>query len=340
MNILFTCAGRRNYLIAYFRQVLGHNGRIIAADVQIAAPALAIADKAVVVPEIYSKGYLEVILELCRKEQVHALFSLNDLELPILASGGKKFEEIGVKLVIPNEKIIETCFDKYSTKLFTENLKISFPKTYLTLDQAKNAIRRGEIKFPVIVKPRWGSASIGLESPETLEELELEYRLVSLKISRGILNEASKQQIDRAVLIQEKIIGTEYGLDILNNFYGQPEQVYIKEKLAMRAGETDRAVLRNKPDLEALGFLLGRSLGHIGNLDCDFFETSEGYCMLEMNPRFGGGYPFSHMAGANYPAALCAWLEGNSFDFDHFTKEYDQPYAKYDTLIKVLVNSI
>ncbi len=336
MNILFTCAGRRNYLLHYFREVLGNNGRLIAADMQISAPAMAAADKAIVVPGVYSVDYVDVIIDICHHEQVHALISLNDLELPVLAFNKKRFEEIGVKLILSDENVIETCFDKYKTKLFTEQLNIRFPKTYLSLDQAKNLIESGTLKFPVVVKPRWGSASIGLEFPETMEELELAYRLVSLRIARGILYEVSKRQLDQAVLIQEKIDGTEYGLDILNDFSGQPVQVYIKEKLAMRAGETDKAVLRNKPDLEALGFIIGRSLGHIGNLDCDIFESHGIYYLLEMNPRFGGGYPFSHMAGANYPAAICSWLEGLTFDFARCTREYDQPYAKCDTLIKVL----
>jgi carbamoyl-phosphate synthase large subunit len=336
MNILFTCAGRRNYLLQYFREALRHGDKIIAADMQITAPAMAVADKAIVVPGVYSGEYVDVILDICRKEQVHALLSLNDLELPILASETTRFDEIGVKLIVSNAKVIETCFDKYESNLFCEQLKINHPKTFLTLDHARDDLGRGNTKFPVVVKPRWGTASIGIEFPDTMEELELAYRLVSLKISKDILYEASKQHLDQAVMIQEKIEGTEYGLDILNDFSGRPVQVYAKEKLAMRAGETDKAVLRNKPDLEELGLRIGRALGHIGNLDCDVFESNGKYYLLEMNPRFGGGYPFSHMAGANYPAAICSWIEKRTFNFAGFTKEYDKPYAKCDTLIEVL----
>ena len=336
MNILFTCVGRRNYLLHYFRQALGHNGRIIAADVQITAPAMAVADKYIVVPGVYSAGYVDTIMKLCIQEKVQALIPLNDLELPVLASAKKRFEEIGTKLIVSDEKVIETCFDKLKTIEFTGKMNIGAPKTFITLEQAKNAIESGIINFPLVVKPRWGSASIGLEFPENMEELELVYHLVSLKVSRGILYEASKKHLGQAVLIQEKINGIEYGLDILNDLIGKPVKVYAKEKLSMRSGETDKAVLRNKPDLEELGFLIGRSLGHIGNLDCDIFENDSGYYLIEMNPRFGGGYPFSHLAGANYPAAICAWIAGSSFDLSNFTRLFDQPFAKCDTLIKIL----
>ncbi len=323
-------------MLHYFREAMRKNDRIIAADMQITAPAMAVADKAIVVPEVYSIEYVNIILDICRRERVNALLSLNDLELPILASEKERFDKIGVRLVVSNEEVIDTCFDKYKTISFCEQQQINFPITFLTLDQAKDALTAGNLKFPVIVKPRWGSASIGIECPGTIEELELAYRLVSLKISGSSLYEASKHHLDQAVMIQEKINGIEYGLDILNDFSGHAVEVYVKEKLAMRAGETDKAVLRNKPDLEELGLHLGNALGHIGNLDCDIFERNGDYFLLEMNPRFGGGYPFSHQAGANYPAAICSWIEGRTFNFEGFKKEFDNPYAKCDTIIKVL----
>jgi carbamoyl-phosphate synthase large subunit len=336
MNILFTCAGRRNYLIEYFRDALNHNDRIIAADMQITASSMAVADKAIVVPEVYSYDYLDVILDICHREEINALLSLNDLELPILSSAKRRFDKAGVKLILSDENVIETCFDKYKTTLFCENLNLCFPKTFMSLDQAIDGIKNSAMTFPVVVKPRWGSASVCVEFPETMEELELAYRFVSTKVSKGILYEASKKDLIKSVIIQEKISGTEYGLDILNDFNGRPMQVYIKEKLAMRAGETDKAVLRNKPELEEFGLHIGLALGHTGNLDCDIFENDGVYYLIEMNPRFGGGYPFSHMAGANYPAAICSWLKGHTYDFKNFTKEYDQPFAKCDTLIRVL----
>lgn len=336
MNILFTCAGRRNYLLEYFKETLAGSGKIIAVDMNITAPALAVADVARVVPDVYADRYTDVLLEVCRAEEVDALISLNDLELPVLATARRSFEDAGVKLIISNEEVVDICFDKYRTIQFCNKIGISYPLTYLTLDEARQAIEEDKLNFPVVVKPRWGSASVGIEFPRSMEELDLAYKLARLKISYSILAEASKQDLERSVLIQQMIPGTEYGLDILNDFSGRTVQVYVKEKLAMRAGETDKSVLRNRPELEEIGWKVGQALGHIGNVDCDIFEKDGKYYLLEINPRFGGGYPFSHKSGADYPAAIKAWIEGRDFDFSTFTRVYDIPYAKCDTLIKVL----
>lgn len=336
MNILFTCAGRRNYLLDYFRDVMGDRGKIVTADMDLTAPAMAVADKAIVVPGVYSKNYVDIIIEICKKEKINALFPLNDLELPVLATERNRFDELGTNLIVSNENVINTCNDKNETVSFCKENNINTPITFLDYENALAALERGIIQLPLVVKPRWGSASIGIEFPQDLEELELAYRIVKIKISNSILYEASKKHLDKAVIIQEKIIGTEYGLDILNDLKGNTVQVYVKEKLAMRAGETDKAVLRYNSDLEDLGYRIGNALGHIGNLDCDIFVNNNGYYLLEMNPRFGGGYPFSHMAGAEYPAAICEWIEGRPYSFANSRKKYDQPYAKCDTIIRVL----
>jgi carbamoyl-phosphate synthase large subunit len=121
----------------------------------------------------------------------------------------------------------------------------------------------------------------------------------------------------------------------LNDFNGCTRQVYVKEKLAMRAGETDKSVLRNHPDIENLGHKIGNALKHIGNLDCDFFEKNGRYYLLELNPRFGGGYPFTHMSGGNYVAAILSFLRGEEFDFDTFQRRYDVVFSKCDNLMQV-----
>jgi len=335
MNILFTCAGRRNYLINYFKEALEGQGLVIAADMLRTAPAMVAANKAFVVPSVYDDSYVERILEICVNEKVDVVVSLNDLELPILSGSFSRFKLVSTMLLISNENVIDTCFDKIKTIELASSIGILTPKTFTSFKEAKDAIDEGILTFPLVVKPRWGSASMGLEFPDSIKELELAFELLSLRIHKTMLGKASAQDIDRAILIQEKIQGIEYGLDILNDFNGKTEQVYVKEKLAMRSGETDKAILRNHNELENIGFVIGNKLGHIGNLDCDIFESDGKYYLIELNPRFGGGYPFTHMSGGNYVAAIVAWLKGERYDFSNFKKDYDYIYAKSESIIGI-----
>ena len=103
----------------------------------------------------------------------------------------------------------------------------------------------------------------------------------------------------------------------------------------MRRGETDRAITIADPRLEALGAVIGRSLKHVGNLDCDVFDVGGAYHVLEMNPRFGGGYPFSHTAGANLPAALIAWADEKQPDPDWLKSRPNMVVSKCDRLVIV-----
>jgi len=336
-NILFTCAGRRNYIIKYFKETLKGDGNIVAADMQLTAPALSDADKAYIVPPVDSDSYINELLEICKKEEIRAIISLNDLELPVLSSNKSCFDEIGVRVIISNGQVIDICFDKWKTIEFAKGNNIKVPMTFLNYEALTNYLDSKSIEFPLVVKPRWGSASIGIEFPDNEYELELCYKLVKEKLKKSILANAGSSDPKNTILFQEKIIGKEYGIDVLNNFDGKPVKVYVKEKLAMRAGETDKAVLRNIPELEKMGYTIGTSLGHIGNLDIDVFEKDGKYYLLEMNPRFGGGYPFSHMSGANYPKALISWLEDKDYNCEDFSHNYDQVFSKCDTLIKVKI---
>lgn len=337
MNVLLTCAGRRGYLVEYFRAALDGRGLILAADMSAEAPALAIADRWFQVPSADHHAYLDVLVELCRANGVRLVVSLNDLELPVLSGARERFLEVGAVVAVPDPDIVQTCFDKWQTHHFLTRNGIGNPRTYLTINDATEALRSGRLGFPVVVKPRWGSASIGIEFAMDEQELRSVYDVLRRRMADSILRKVSLSDPDHSILIQECLAGTEYGLDVINDFSGRTAAVFVKEKLAMRAGETDRAVTRLRPELEAVGHMIGTKLGHIGNLDVDVFEKSGRISVLELNPRFGGGYPFSQMAGANVPAALLAWLEDRPVDPNWLTVAPDIASAKYDCLVNCVV---
>lgn len=334
MNILFTCAGRRTYLLKYFKENLSEGDKVFATDMQLSAPALQVADVKIQVPAVYAADYVDITLGICKEHNINVLISLNDLELPILAENKARFEDLGVKVIVSDSEVIDICFDKYKTAQWVESLGLKSPKTYVRLQDVKDALAKGEIDFPLFMKPRWGSGSIGLESIADMEELDIYYHLLLKKIKKTILATASVG--DEYIMIQEKLTGNEFGLDVMNDLEGNNVGVSVKQKLAMRAGETDKAVTRDLPEVREMGRKIGEALKHIGNLDVDIMQRANGdYCVLELNPRFGGGYPFSYEAGVNMPKAIIEWVKGNDIDTSILTPVYDKMFAKNDYLVEV-----
>lgn len=334
MNILFTCAGRRTYLLKYFKENMAEGDKVVATDMQLSAPALQAADVKLQVPAVYDPEYVNITLKICKEQKIDALISLNDLELPILAENKAKFEALGVKVIVSDPQVIDIAFDKYKTAQWVESLGLVAPKTYVRLEDCKKALAAGEIDFPLFMKPRWGSGSIGLESIADMEELDIYYGLLMKKIKKTILATASVG--DEYIMIQEKLTGSEFGLDIMNDLDGKNIGVSVKQKLAMRAGETDKAVTVDLPEVREMGRKIGEALGHIGNLDVDIMQRADGaYCVLELNPRFGGGFPFSYEAGVNFPKALIQMIKGESVDPQMLVPDYGRMFSKNDYLMEI-----
>jgi len=334
MNILFTCAGRRTYLLKYFKENMLPEDKVVATDMQLSAPALQVADVKLQVPAVYDPMYIGITLDICKEQHIDALISLNDLELPILAEQKSRFEELGTKVIVADPQVIDICFDKYKTALWVTKLGLNVPKTYIRLADAKAALASGKISFPLFLKPRWGSGSIGLETVENMEKLDIVYSLLFMKIKKTILATASVG--DEYIMIQEKLAGKEYGLDVMNDLEGNNVAVSVKQKLAMRAGETDKAITVDLPDVLEMGEIIGRNLKHIGNLDVDIMQRANGdYCVLELNPRFGGGFPFSYEAGVNLPKAIMMWLRGEKVDASMLKPKYGKMFAKNDYLMEI-----
>jgi carbamoyl-phosphate synthase large subunit len=315
MNILLSCSGRRNYLVQYFEDALRGTGRVFVADASDQAPtALEGRGSFLRVPPVSDESYHDALLEACHRNSIKLLISLNDFELPLLARQSSRFHSHGIIPVVSSPDVVELCFDKWRTFLKLSELGIPTPMTALGLASAEQALASGRLVYPVVVKPRWGTASVSIEVAHDSSELRSVYEVVKLRLRRSAVGAVSEVPLDEKVIIQQMLTGLEYGVDIVNDLSGEHHAVILKRKLAMRAGETDRAITEEQPAIAALAQSIATAIKPTGLVDCDAFLTSEGPCILELNPRFGGGYPFSHAAGANVPAALIAWAKGEEVD--------------------------
>ena len=321
MNILLTSVGRRGYLVQYFKEALNGDGKVFVSNSDAHSPAFKYADEHVVSPLIYDEGYIDFLLDYCKKNNVEMLISLFDIDLYVLAKNKEIFDEIGVTVVVSDADFIKVCNDKWLTYQYLSKRNISTPKTYLDLESVENDISNKLISFPLIVKPRWGMGSLEIFTADNLEELNIFYKKIKRNIENSYLKYESKQDLDNCVIIQQKIKGFEYGVDIIDNLNGNYQNTVIRKKIGMRAGETDAAEIVKNNEILDLAKKLAKHSKHIGNLDMDILSDGKKYYILEMNARFGGGYPFSHLAGVNLPLALIQWKKGLEVNQDILNAE-------------------
>lgn len=313
MNVMLTSVGRRAYMVKYFKEVLGTDGKVYVCNSDNKSIAFKYADEKVISPLIYDESYIPFLIDYCQKNAIDIVISLFDIDLLMLARHKKEFEEVGTRVIVSEPQIVEVCNDKWKTYSFLKDNGFNAPLSFLKMAEVIDKIAVGELSYPIVVKPRYGCGSISVAIAHDEEDL----RYLTKKAIEDIASSYLKYEsaaTEEKVIYQECLKGQEYGADIINNLQGETQNVIVRKKLAMRSGETDIAQLVDEPIIKDTLLRLGSYTKHIANMDCDVFLLDGVPYILEMNARFGGGYPFSHMGGCNLPKAIVDWTKGKNVD--------------------------
>ncbi len=287
INILILSCGTRNKIVQYFKKELGNRGQVMTTDCSELAPALYDADKHFIVPRLDEEGYIDVILSICKENNIKGVLSLIDPELGILAEHKQDFLDIGTIPIISEYEAVEMCFDKYLMYEFLIQNGFKTIRSYVDKEKFYKDVEAGIINYPVFVKPIRGSASININKATCKEEIELLFSRFN------------------NLMIQEFMDGIEYGADVyIDLITGEPVAIFIKEKIKMRAGETDKSVsIKNERLFELIREFV-KKVGFKGIIDIDIFKVNSEYFISEVNPRFGGGYPHAYECGVNVPKLI------------------------------------
>lgn len=293
MNILLLSAGTRNKLVQYFKKAVGETGRVVAADMSKMAPAIYEADRFYLVPRITEKGYIDLILEICRVEKIDGVLSLIDPELSLLAKHRDDFAAVGTTVIGSSYELCERAMDKMQMYQWLHVNGYPCAKSYMDKETFFADVDAGLIGYPVFVKPVRGSASIAISKVYDRETLELLFT-----------------HSDN-LMIQEYLDGQEIGADVyIDMLSGETVSIFTKKKLVMRAGETDKAVSFRDERLFALIERFCRESGWRGQIDIDIFDVDGAYYISEVNPRFGGGYPHAYECGCDHMQMIVNNLNG------------------------------
>ncbi len=316
MRVLLSSIGRRGYLVRFFKETLGPGDEVWGGDCSRLASAFHFCDRSLVLPEVTTPDYVDAVADLCRRESIDMLVPLIDPELEVLARQRQRFFDAGTMVVVSPPATVDIGCDKYLTYQLGKERDIPVPETVLTVQEAERLLAEGRFTWPLVVKPRRGSASANITFCRSLAELRTAFESCPLP------------------MIQEFLAGDEYGYDLFGDREYRLISVYCKKKLQMRAGETDKAVSTDDPQLLDLGRRLAQNLQIFGPLDADVKLGPDGPKLLEINPRFGGGYPCSHLCGADFPGKLVAMCRGARLDPDACPGPANVYMFKQDEIIR------
>ena len=281
INVLLTNVGRKIYFLNFIKKI-NSDIKIHVSDCDANNAAFAfdknIKKYLVSKSTLNPRESLNDIINIVKNNRINILIPLTDYDLNIFSKNLSLFDKFNCKAVISSNEVISICLNKIKTEVFAKKFNFYYPKSYYSLKKLR-------INFPVIKKKIFGSGSIG-------------YSIIKNN------NQLSKIFVEGKDMIQEFINGEEFNIDILNDFNGNFVSYCAKKKILMRTGETDKAKIVISKRIEIYSKRLSRELGHIGNLDCDIILSNNKIYLLDLNPRFGGGYPFTHLAGLNYINAI------------------------------------
>jgi carbamoyl-phosphate synthase large subunit len=318
MNVLLTSVGRRSYLVRYFKEALGPYGEVICANSRDSAPARLEADHFHLVSASCTLGYVDEIKALCAAHDIRALFSCHDLDTYVLSRHRAALDALPLTAFLPDPEWNEIALDKLATYRTLAREGIPCPRTTDDVAEAREWMHAAQSRggaCPLVLKARFGFGSLGLNHCTRLEDLTASYAqaLAEVQASPFFGTIAELRPGATQLVLQERVAGREVCLGVVNDLAGRHLSTLATEVHAMRAGESDVATtLTVETAWTALARQLSALTRHRGIWGIDGIVQEGRFHVLDLNPRFTGDYPFSHLAGANIPRALLALVAGQT----------------------------
>ena len=292
--ILVSSAGRRVELLSLLREDatrLGLHPRIVATDANpMISPACLAADVSYIVPPTSDKWFIASLVDICRKEGVRLLVPTIDAELQPLARDRAALVERGVILNISNLASLVVAEDKAKTARLLSEAGIVVPKTASIREVIAEP---SSWKWPVIAKPRSGSSSIGISQVGSVSELRI------------------LEEVRSDLIVQELVRGPEFTVNVFVDDAGRCRSIVPHFRREIRAGEVSKAITVKNAALADIARKIVKAIpGFFGAICFQAIVGADGPTVLEINARFGGGFPITHRAGARFTQWLIELAAG------------------------------
>lgn len=303
-SFLVSSAGRRGALVGILQSIASATGgRVVAIDASPFSAAGHLADHFETVPRVDRPEFIESVLDVVSRHAVDVVIPTIDVEVAPYAENRDRFGELGADVWAPSTGSAHLTSDKWRLFTWLTEHRVPTVETFQIHDPGWSTI-----EGPVVVKPRTGSSSKGV---------------MHYSSAADVPAHLTPEHIVQAVATGVELT-VDFGVDREGRFLG----AVPRQRLEVRAGEVSKAVTVRHPEAARIAEALATELpGMYGVANVQMFvDTDTGRAkVIEVNPRFGGGYPLTHAAGADFISAL---LEP--------TSTMPRPVVEWDTGLTML----
>lgn len=264
---------------------------VVGTDMITLSAGLFRCNKGYVVPPASDGRFISEIVRICKNEEIQIILVGSDAEVPVLSCNKSTIENsCQAKVIVSDPKVVDIASDKWNTCNFLKRGKLNYPRS--ALGDSKEDIEQliKERGFPLIVKPRKGTASKGTFKVQDSDELAY-----GLKFAKD-------------PIVQENL-GSEDEEYTSGIFFSRDSEIkgVITMKRELLQGTTYRAIVGRYPEVEQEVRRVANSLGKlgvIGPINIQTRLTPKGAVTFEINPRFSGTTVFRAKLGFNEPEAI------------------------------------
>lgn len=287
VRCLLLGARRRVYFINKLKEYLNENysdNILLYSDVDDLDPARFSVDKFCKLPPSDESDFFSKLSDLVQAEQINLIIPWNDKDILNLNKVRHELSDLGVKLALPDIERVNLFNDKFLTTKWAKDNDIPYPETLLL--EKSDKYEAVKLKFPVVVKPRFGQGSLGVETLNNHNEF------MTWQKSRN-----------EDFLVQEFIGGTEYTVDMCQS---GNHIVFLspRKRIKVRGGECLISKIEESSLISKLALKISQKVNLSGIYNFQVITNGKDISLIEFNPRFGGGSDLTIEAGGNIPKYL------------------------------------
>lgn len=314
--------------------------RIVGVDMDPEPSAKYLVDTFYQVPPVTDETYCDLILDICRKENVDIYFPNISAEVDKVVKHKKDFDSLGTIVSVSDQSNVSIANNKLRTYDFLKSRNIPVPQYYAVNsvnDFIEGCEKLGYPGNPVCLKIVNNSGSRGVR---IIDANKNRYQIFAHEKPNSFFTSyedmisvlQSAETLDEMMLV-EYMPGNEYTVDLLAD-HGQVLYMVGRENTVSLMSIAQESIVTKIDSAYAMSERIVKAFDFDGNIGLDFMKNADGVpVLMDINPRITATVSVIAAAGVNLPYLRIKQLLGEELPkccVDYGTRlkrRYDEIYT-------------